>query len=322
MARKRDMSSRENLFIVDGHALAYRAYFAFIRNPLINSKGENTSAAFGFTRMLLLLLNTYKPRYLAVVFDSGEETERHRDFPGYKAHRPAMPDDMVRELPWIFEVTRSLGVKVVMRPGIEADDLIATLARKANAAGLDATIVTGDKDFLQLLSDRIRIIRPEKGTALTAEIGPEYCRERFGLAPERVVDLLALMGDASDNIPGVPGIGEKTALKLLHEFGSLEALYGRLENVKPEHVREKLRRGRESALLSRELVTLREVAVEFSLPELSVAAPDGAKLTDLMLRLEFHQILKELSPAETARGEGGAYSVVEEDQLRSLARKL
>lgn len=311
-----------NLFIVDGHALAYRAYFAFIRNPLVNSKGQNTGAVFGFLRMLLLLIRKYEPRYLAVVFDSGEETARHREFPSYKAHRPEMPDEMAEQLPVIFEVTEALGIRMIVEPGIEADDLIASLARKANAAGLDATIVTGDKDFLQLLSDHIRIIRPEKGTALEEEIGPRFCRERFGLEPERVIDLLALMGDSSDNIPGVKGIGEKTALKLLHDFGSLDALYERIDEVEPEHIREKLKSGAESARLSRELVTLRNVDVEFSLPALAVGAPEQQRLTDLLLRLEFHQILKELSLGEKAGAEERTYALVEDEGLEDLARRL
>ncbi len=316
------MKSAGNLFIVDGHALAYRAYFAFIRNPLVNSKGENTGAVYGFLRMLLLLVRKYEPRYLAVVFDSGEETDRHREYSEYKAHRPEMPDEMAEQLPVIFEAVEALGIKMIVEPGIEADDLIASLARKANAAGLDATIVTGDKDFLQLLSDRIRIIRPERGTALEEGIGPEFCRERFGLEPERVIDLLSLMGDSSDNIPGVKGIGEKTALKLLHDFGSLDAVYERLEEVKPEHVREKLRSGAESARLSRELVTLREVPVEFSLPALAVGAPERGRLTDLLLRLEFHQILKELSPEETAGPAERAYTLVGAEDLDEFARRL
>jgi DNA polymerase-1 len=316
------MSPAEQLFIIDGHALAYRAYFAFIRNPLVNSRGENTGAVFGFLRMLLMLLRKYEPRYLAVVFDSGEETDRHREFPEYKAHRPAMPDEMVDQLPLIFEATEALGIRIVVEPGIEADDLIASLAKKANAAGLGATIVTGDKDFLPLLSERIRIIRPEKGTALDEEIGPEFCRERFGLEPERVVDLLALMGDSSDNIPGVKGIGEKTALRLLHEFGSLDALYARLDEVTPEHVREKLRNGEESARLSRELVTLRDVDVDFSLPALAVGALEQPRLTELLLRLEFHEILKELTPAEAAGPGERTYTLVFEQALDALARRL
>jgi DNA polymerase I len=313
-----------NLFIVDGHALAYRAYFAFVRSPLVNSKGENTGAVFGFLRMLLLLIKKYEPRHLAVVFDSGEKTDRHREFPAYKAHRPEMPDEMADQLPVIFEATEALGIKTIVEPGVEADDLIASLARKANAAGLDATIVTGDKDFLQLLSDHIRIIRPEKGTALEEEIGPAFCRERFGLEPRGVIDLLALMGDSSDNIPGVKGIGEKTALKLLHDFGSLDAVYERLDEVKPEHVREKLRAGAESARLSRELVTLREVDVEFSLSALAVGAPDRQRLTELLLRLEFHQLLRELSLAGAtgAQETEGTYTLVGERDLEDLARRL
>ncbi len=316
------MSSAGNLFIVDGHALAYRAYFAFIRNPLVNSKGENTGAVFGFLRMLLLLMKKYEPRHLAVVFDSGEETDRHREYADYKAQRPAMPDEMVDQLPLIFEATEALGVRMIVEPGVEADDLIASLARAANAAGLDATIVTGDKDFLQLLSDRIRIIRPEKGTALEEEVGPEFCRERFGLEPRQIVDLLALMGDSSDNIPGVPGIGEKTALKLLHEFGSLDALYDRIEEVRPEHVREKLRSGAESARLSRGLVTLRDTAVAFSLPAFEVGAPEERRLTDLLLRLEFHQLLKELFPAGERDASERTYTLVTERDLDGLARRL
>ena len=310
------------LFIVDGHALAYRAYFAFIRNPLINSRGENTSAVFGFTRMLLLLLKKYAPRYLAVVFDSGEETERHRDFPEYKAHRPEMPDDLASALPWILEVTRALGITVIREPGIEADDLIATLARRANADGVDAAIVTGDKDFFQLLSDHVRIVRPEKGTALEEEIGPEFCRERFGLEPVQVIDLLALMGDSSDNIPGVRGIGEKTALKLLHEFGSIDSLFARIDEVKPEHLREKLKNGRESALLARELVKLKEAPIDYSLGELSVGTPDAEKITDLLLRLEFHEILKDLSLASTVHAAEEAYRLVKDEDLAELARRL
>jgi DNA polymerase-1 len=322
MSKRRDTDPSKRLFIVDGHALAYRAHFAFIRNPLINSKGENTSAVFGFTRMLLLLLKKYEPRYLAVVFDSGEETERHRDFPEYKAHRPPMPDDLVNELHWIVEVTEALGVKVIREPGIEADDLIATLARRANAEGVDASIITGDKDFLQLLSDRVRIIRPEKGTALEEEIGPEFCRERFGLEPAQVIDLLALMGDSSDNIPGVHGIGEKTALRLLHEFGSLDSLLSHIDEVKPEHLRVKLKEGVESALLSRELVTLKEVPIKYALGELSVATPDGERVADLMLRLEFHQILKDLSLASTSDAAEKHYRLIAERDLAGLASRL
>lgn len=317
------MKQSGKLYIVDGHALAYRSYFAFIRNPLINKKGENTGAVFGFTRMLLLLRSKYDPRYLVVVFDSGEETARHREFSAYKAHRPEMPGDMVSQLPWITEMTGALGIKVVRESGVEADDLIATLARRASADGVDVTIVTGDKDFFPLLSDRIHIIRPEKGTALEEEIGPEYCVERFGLEPSRVIDLLALMGDSADNIPGVKGIGEKTAVKLLHRFGSLDAILERIDEVEPPHLREKLRNGRESALFSRDLVTLRDVPLDVSLEDLSAGVPDEERLTDLLLRFEFHQILKELSLGATVQSAAREYRAVKDErELADLARRL
>ncbi|HER43540.1 MAG TPA: DNA polymerase I, partial [Candidatus Eisenbacteria bacterium] len=257
------------LFLVDGHALAYRSYFALIRNPLTNSRGENTSAVFGFTRQLLLLLKKYEPEYLAVVFDSGGETERHREYPEYKAHREAMPEDMESQLSRIVEVVEALGVAVVEEEGYEADDILATLARSAAARGIDVKILTGDKDLFQLLSDRVHVIRPAKGTALEDECGPEFVEERFGLRPSQIVDLLSLMGDASDNIPGVKGIGEKTALKLLHSFGTLDGILERIEEVEPAHVRKKLQDGRESALLSRELVRLKEVPLELALEDLA-----------------------------------------------------
>lgn len=316
------MKAQESIFLVDGHALAYRAYFAFIRAPLINSRGENTSAAFGFARMLLALLKKYDPRYVAVVFDSGEETDRHREFEAYKAQRAEMPDDMVSQLPWIFEVTKALGIHSIVRPGVEADDLIATIARREAAAGREAVIVTGDKDFLQLLSDRIRVIRPEKGTSLEEEAGPEWCRERFGVGPERIVDLLSLMGDTSDNIPGVKGIGEKTAVKLLSEFGSLDNLYARLDDVKSESLRAKLEQGRKDAQLSRDLVTLREVKVDVPIEEMAVSPPDPKAVTDLFLRLEFHQLLKEMALASPDEESKRDYRLVKKEELEELARAL
>lgn len=310
------------LFLVDGHALAYRAYFAFIKNPLMNSRGENTSAIFGFTRAIMQLMKKYAPRYLAVVFDSEEETERHREYREYKAHRERMPDEMAGQLPVILELLDALGVPVVIRPGYEADDILATLARRAAASGMDVKIVSGDKDMFQLLSGRVRVIRPSRGTALEDEIGPEYVEKRFGLRPEQVVDLLALMGDSSDNIPGIRGVGEKTALKLLHSFGSLDAILNGLEEVKPDKLRIKIEGGVEDAVMSRSLVELKEVPLDLALEELSLVDRDQERLRDLLLRLEFHQILKELTPGTYAGGGNTDYVVAGEDDLEGIARVL
>ena len=310
------------LFLIDGHALAYRSYFALIRNPLTNSKGENTSAVYGFTRQLLLLLRKYAPEYLAVVFDSGGETERHREYPEYKAHREAMPDDMESQLSIIVEVIEALGVMVVEEEGYEADDILATLAKSAAARGVDVKILTGDKDLFQLLSDRVHIIRPARGTALEDEFGPEYIDERFGLLPSQIVDLLALMGDASDNIPGVKGIGEKTALKLLHAFGSLDYILEHIEEVEPEHVRKKLQEGSESALFSRELVRLKDVPLELGLDDLAPGERDDERLADLLIDLEFHKILNELSLGIGRKKAKEKYEIVEHGGLGKLAKIL
>jgi DNA polymerase-1 len=310
------------LFLVDGHALAYRSYFAFIRNPLINSKGENTSAAFGFTRMMLLLMKKYHPDYLAVVFDSEEETHRHREYPEYKAQRDEMPDDLSMQFPMIIEILEALGVKILQMPGFEADDVIATMTGKAVSQGMDVRIVTGDKDLFQLLSDRVRIIRPGRGTALEDEIGVEYLRERFDLTPDQITDLLALMGDSSDNIPGVKGIGEKTALKLLHRFGSLEELLGRIDEITPEHVRKKVESGTESALFSKDLVSLHDVPLDEAPGDLTIEESDDERLSDVLLHLEFHQILRELSLQSDSAAIERNYTIIDESGLGELARKL
>ena len=311
------------LFLIDGHALAYRSYFALIRNPLTNSKGENTSAVYGFTRMLLLLLRKYDPEYLAVVFDSGGETERHREYPEYKAHREAMPDDMESQLSVIVDVIEALGITVVEEEGYEADDILATLAKKAEGSGVEVKILTGDKDLFQLLSEKVHVILPARGRALENECGPEYIEERFGLRPSQIVDLLALMGDASDNIPGVMGIGEKTALKLLHSFGSLDEILERIDEVEPVHVRKKLQEGSESALFSRELVRLKDVPLELDLDDLAPSERDDERLADLLMDLEFHQMVNELSLGiGRGRSEEEEYEIIEREKLRQLAKLL
>ena len=310
------------LFLIDGHALAYRSYYAFIRNPLTNSKGENTSAVFGFLRVLLLLQKKFAPEYFAVVFDSDEETERHREFSDYKANREEMPDEMESQFPWIVEIIESLGISVIEEPGYEADDIIATLAREAESKGHDVRIITADKDLFQLLSDHVRIIRPGKGTSLEDEIGPEFVDKRFGLEPSQIADLLALMGDSSDNIPGVKGIGEKTALKLLHRYGSLDEIMDRVDEIEPSHVREKLERGVESANLSRGLVTLIDVPLDLTLEDLVPGERRDEELADLLIELEFHQILRELSLDIGGPDDEVSYTVVDRDSLEDLRARL
>ena len=310
------------LFLIDGHAIAYRSYFAFIHNPLTNSRGENTSAVYGFLRTVLQLIEHYDPEMLVCVFDSEEETARHRDYPDYKAHREEMPDDLSPQFPVIVEMLEAMGIPVVVKPGYEADDIIATLAREAEVDGMDVRIVSGDKDLFQLLSDRVRIIRPGKGTNLKDVAGPDMVAEKYGLRPGQVVDLLALMGDSADNIPGVRGIGEKTALKLLRDFDSLDAILERSGEIEPAHVRRKIEEGREDALMSKELVTLIEVPLDITFDQLRRGERDETALIDLLLDQEFNQVIKELNLGRSVSSSSTEYRLVDEEGLQSLASVL
>jgi DNA polymerase-1 len=295
------MSEARELYLIDGSALAYKSYFAFARNPLTNSKGENTSAVFGFTRSLLKILDEQKPTYLAVVFDRPEPTFRHRDFAEYKIQRAPMPPEMAAQLPRIKEVVEALRVAIVEVPGFEADDVIATLARRAAEQGFSVTIVSGDKDLAQLVNERIRLYNPRKGGEESEILDASAVREKLGVPPEKIPDLLALAGDSVDNIPGVKGIGPKTAEKLLQQFGSLEAIYENLEAVQPERIRALLREQEAEARLSKRLATVAtDVPIELKLEDVRVGDPDRARLVELFRELEFHSLLERFVPSSAA----------------------
>ncbi|NNE71104.1 MAG: DNA polymerase I, partial [Rhodothermales bacterium] len=227
------MATHRTLYLLDALALTYRAHFAFINRPLINSKGRNTSATYGFINTLLKLIEDHGLEHVAVVFDLIGEGGTFRDelYADYKAHRDPMPEEIAGNLPDIKAVLRALDIPVVEEEGVEADDVIGTLARKAEADGEKVVIVSADKDFQQLLSDRISMFRPAfRGDAFNPTTEDTF-REKFDLAPIQFIDVLALMGDASDNVPGVPGIGEKTAMKLIQEYGSVEDLLEHADDV-------------------------------------------------------------------------------------------
>jgi len=206
------------LILIDGTAVAYRSYFAFIRNPLINSRGENTSAVFGFVNSLNKVIGDFKPDYLAVVFDTPKPTFRHKKYPEYKSTRAKTPDDLVEQFPWIDKAVEAFNIEIIRKEGYEADDLIGTLSKKAAENGIDVLMFTGDKDFYQLVNDKVKILHPKDFSIMDSQA----VEEKFGVPPDKVIDTLALMGDTSDNIPGVPGIGPKTAISLIKEFGSFE----------------------------------------------------------------------------------------------------
>lgn len=287
----------KRLLLVDGSALLYRSYFAFIRNPLRNKKGELTSVPYGVIQTLLPLLDSKRPDKVAVVFDTAAPTFRHKVFADYKAHRPPIPKELVTQIPRAREVIQLLGLPIVEQPGVEADDLIGSLAREAERDGATAMIVTGDKDFFQLVSDRIQVLSPQSRGGELVPIDRAAVRERYGVPPEEMVDLLALMGDASDNVPGVPGVGEKTAVQLIQRFHSVDALYQSLDQVERASLREKLRLNRDGALLSRKLVTIR-----FDLPldrhwwELDREPIRTNDLNRLLDDLDFHALRRRFAP--------------------------
>lgn len=278
------------LYLLDAMSLVFRAYYAMMRSGrrLQSPSGEPTGAVFGYTSMLSALLERYNPTFIASVFDTREPTHRHEAFADYKALRQPFPEELVPQLERIKQMTDALGIPKVELPGFEADDIIGTLADRAARQGFTVWCVTSDKDFYQLVSDRIYLLKPNGGGADYQVHGVEQCRERFGVEPHQVVDVLALMGDSSDNIPGVAGIGEKTAVKLIRQFGSLEQLYAHLDTLPTVSLREKLAEGRERAFLSRTLATIhRDVDLPISVEECKRRPPDAAALLALFDELGF-----------------------------------
>lgn len=295
-------AARPLLVLIDGSHALFRAFFA-IRH-LSSPSGQPTGAVYGLVSMLLKLLREHAPQGMAVCFDAAGPTFRHELEASYKAQRPDMPDDLAIQWPIAQRVTAELGLPLLSIPGLEADDLIATLATRARAAGQDVLIVSGDKDLMQLVSDRRdglgRTRQLDDGKNLVYD--EQGVRNRWGVGPERIGDLLAIMGDSSDNIPGVRGIGEKGAQKLVEQWGSLDAIYANLEAVEPPRIRELLREGEASARLARQLVTLHcDADLPLTLDDLAPRAPDGEALQRSFSDLGFKRLLKEygVEPAPT-----------------------
>ncbi|OGP63817.1 MAG: DNA polymerase I [Deltaproteobacteria bacterium RBG_13_53_10] len=292
--RKSDGNERPRLFLVDGSSYIYRAFYAIAH--LSNSKGLPTNAVFGFTQMLLKVLKEHRPDYLAVVFDSKAPTFRSKIYKEYKANRPTMPQGLIPQIPYIRKIVEGYGIAALEMEGYEADDLIGTVAKKLEPEA-DVVIITGDKDILQLVSSRIHVY----DTMKERKIGVQEVIERFGVRPEQVVEVMGLAGDAIDNIPGVPGIGEKTAVELIKNFGTIENLLNHLDELKQNRLKEKLEAHRELARLSRELVTIHtDAPVTPSLQDLSLATVNVGLLRELFKELEFHKLLKELPEEKTA----------------------
>jgi len=289
----------KRLFLIDGSALAYRAYFAFIKNPMYNSKGENTSAPFGFANSLLKLYREEQPDFWVCVFDTPQPTFRHEIYPEYKSTRAKMPEEMAEQLPRIKQVAEALGCPVVEMPGYEADDVIATLAVQAAEKEIDAVMVTGDKDFMQLVTDRITIYnsRRKAGVEQIERLDPAGVEKKFGVPPNRVVDVLGLAGDTSDNVPGVPGVGPKTAVSLVKEFGELESVLQSIDQISRKSLREKLRTYAEQARFSRDLVTIKtDVPIKLREKDYAVQSLNAKSAGRLFAELEFKSLIRFLEP--------------------------
>ena len=256
------MSDRQILYLIDGTAQAYRAYFAFIKRPLINSKGEETSAPYGFTAALFKLLREYQPDLLACVFDTAAPTFRHKQFADYKATREKMPEEMVGQLPRIDQIVEALEIPILRLEGFEADDVIGTLAKQGEEAGLDVVMVSGDKDFMQLVTDHVTMLAPARTSDDWKVVDRQGVVEKFGVPPEQVTQVLGLMGDTSDNIPGVPKVGPKTATTLIQQYGTFEAVLENAADVKGKVVSENLIEFADQARLSLDSARSRQVRSE------------------------------------------------------------
>ena len=277
-------------FLLDGTALAYRSHFAFSRSGLSTADGRATGATYGFTMALRRVLRDESPDKIAVAFDPPGPTFRHEQYDEYKATREKVPEDMVDQFEWLREVVRGHGIALYEVPGFEADDVIGTLARRGAEAGDEVFLVTGDKDFMQLVDDRVKLYNIFKPGVDLVVVGPKEVEEKFGVGPEGVIDVLAIMGDASDNVPGVKGIGEKGAAKLIQAFGSVPAMLERLDEVKGKQ-KEKIEASRELLELSRELVTIdTNVPLDIAYDELGPSSEDGAALHKLFTELEFNSL--------------------------------
>ena len=284
------MSNQKRLFLVDAYALIFRGYYAFIKNPRINSKGEDTSAIMGFMNSLLDVVKRERPDHLAVCFDKGGSTDRVEMYAEYKANRDETPEGIKTAVPYIHEILKAMHIPVIEKAGFEADDIIGTLSRQAEKEGYKVFMVTPDKDFAQLVTDNIFMYRPVFGGGYETWGIPEVQKKFEVQNPEQVIDFLGMMGDASDNIPGLPGVGEKTAKKFINQFGSMEGLLANTDQLKGK-MKEKVEANAELGKLSKELARIMlDVPVTFDAKDFELDQPDIEKVKDIFQNLEFRRL--------------------------------
>ncbi|RZP24014.1 DNA polymerase I [bacterium] len=286
----------KKLFIIDGYAILYRAHYALIRNPLITSYGFHTSALFGFTNQLIKIIKDENPDYLVCAFDSKEKTFRHKIYSDYKANRPKMPEELQNQIPHLWELLDGMNIPVLRKPGYEADDIIGTVTESVLDKKIESFIVSGDKDFMQLINDKVFLYTPGKRNSAPDIYDKDGVIKKWGLPPEKIIDLLALMGDSSDNVPGVAGVGVKTAVKLLKEYDNIESVLNNASKISNKRVHNGLINGRDKAFLSKELVTIiKDVDVDTNVENFLLKSFDQEALGKKFEELEFYALLKYLA---------------------------
>ncbi len=314
--------SKKNLFIIDGHALAYRAYYAMFRNPLTNSEGQPTSAVYGLANYILRLLQRPECSHMVIVFDAKVPSFRKDIYEEYKANRSEMPDDMKSQMPLLFDLVKCLNIPHFVKEGFEADDIIAFLAKKAEAEGFDVSLITKDKDLMQLISKSVRMLAPETGGKYT-EFKEAEVENKMGVPPVKVLDLLALMGDSSDNIPGLPGVGPKTAIKIIEKAGTVDKLIEDPSVVENKKLQAKIEENIDKLKLSKVLVTLNtDVGIDVNIDDLKVGKVNKEESASFFKKMEFDSLLK--NPVFDVREETkfSFKTVLTEDELKELLRSV
>ena len=317
----------KKLFIIDGYAILYRAHYALIRNPLITSYGFHTSALFGFTNQLIKIIKDENPDYLVCAFDSKEKTFRHKIYSDYKANRPEMPEELQKQIPHLWELLDGMNIPVLRKPGYEADDIIGTVTESVLDKKIQSYIVSGDKDFMQLINDKIFLYTPGKRNSAPDIYDKDGVIKKWGLPPEKIIDLLALMGDSSDNVPGVAGVGVKTAVKLLKEYDNIESVLDNASKISNKRVHNGLINGRDKAFLSKELVTIiKDVDVDTNVENFLLKSFDQEALGKKFEELEFYALLKYLAidapETFTKKEEKNYHTILDLKALKEMVDEL
>ena len=316
------MNNGKKFILVDGQGLLYRAFYALPQ--LTTTYGQVVNAVYGFTMILIRLLEEEKPEYIVITFDTPVPTFRHKEFKEYKAHRKKMPDELIGQIPLIREIINDYNIAICSKEGYEADDVIGTLAKEAEKRNCDTIIVTGDKDAFQLISAHTKIMTTIKGVTEVKIYDEEGIKKKFGVGSEKIVDILALKGDASDNIPGVPGIGEKTALALIKEFGSLENILNNPDKISKKSLREQIKKYEDQINMSKQLATIvREVPIDYDFDSFKVKLPNYEELWKIFKKLEFKNLFKKIAPKINNEKTRLKFNLIDtEEKLEGLTNKI